>query len=163
MVFRGDHNYKYENAYFLTYAAGIMRITIMKRGGGNLPIINRKKRCANCFCETKSGVCPKCGYSRNTSAPDSEALPRGARLAGKYLIGGMIGRGGFGMTYLAFDIKTDKIITLKEYFPMNIAVRERKGFMVQPVNDKKAAYIMTVWRVFPRRAAVFRSSMATRI
>ncbi len=103
-----------------------------------MPIINRKKRCANCFCEIKSGVCPKCGYSRNTAAPYAEALPHGTKLAGKYIVGGMIGRGGFGITYLAFDIKNDKIISLKEYFPMNIAVRERKGFMVQPVNDKKS-------------------------
>lgn len=123
-----------------------MRITIIKGWRWELADNKQKKRCANCFSEIKSGVCPKCGYSRNTAAPDAEALPLGARLAGKYLIGGMIGRGGFGITYLAFDLKNDKIISLKEYFPMNIAVRERKGFMVQPVNDKKTAYIMTVWR-----------------
>ncbi len=103
-----------------------------------MSLINRKRRCANCFCEIKTGVCPKCGYSRNTAAPDAEALPRGTKLAGKYIVGGVIGRGGFGITYLAFDIKTDKIISLKEYFPMNIAVRERRGLTVQPINDKKS-------------------------
>ncbi|MCM1191522.1 MAG: serine/threonine protein kinase [Acetatifactor muris] len=49
----------------------------------------------------------------------------------------MIGRGGFGITYLAFDIKADKILAIKEYFPANIAVRERKGLVIQPISEKK--------------------------
>lgn len=103
-----------------------------------MPRINRKKRCANCFSEIRTEPCPKCGYSKNTAAADAGALPRGARLAEKYIVGGVIGRGGFGITYLAFDVKDDKILAVKEYFPMNIAVRERKSLAVQPINDKKA-------------------------
>lgn len=102
-----------------------------------MSLINRKKRCANCFSEIKSEPCPNCGYSRTTAASDSEVLPRGTKLAGKYVIGGVIGRGGFGITYLAFDIKANKILAIKEYFPMNTAVRERKGLSVGVANDKK--------------------------
>lgn len=104
-----------------------------------MPLINRKKRCANCFGEIKTEPCPKCGYSRNTAASDADVLPRGARLAGRYLIGGVIGRGGFGITYHAFDLKSDIILAIKEYFPMNIAVRGRRGLAVQPINDKKSS------------------------
>ncbi|MCM1058428.1 MAG: serine/threonine protein kinase [Firmicutes bacterium] len=50
----------------------------------------------------------------------------------------MIGRGGFGITYLAFDIKAEKILAIKEYFPANIAVRERKGLVIQPISEKKS-------------------------
>ena len=103
-----------------------------------MSLINRKRRCANCFCEIKSESCPKCGYSKNSTASDENVLPRGARLAGKYIVGGVIGRGGFGITYIAFDIKADKVLALKEYFPMNIAVRERRGLAVQPISDKKS-------------------------
>lgn len=102
-----------------------------------MSLINRKKRCANCFSEIRSEPCPKCGYSKNTAVSDAEVLPRGTKLAGKYIVGGVIGRGGFGITYLAFDIKANKILAVKEYFPMNIAVRERRGLAVRAVNDKK--------------------------
>lgn len=102
-----------------------------------MSLINRKKRCANCFSEIKSEPCPKCGYSKNTAVSDAGVLTRGTKLAGKYIVGGVIGRGGFGITYLAFDINANKIIAIKEYFPMNIAVRERRGPAVQSINDKK--------------------------
>lgn len=102
-----------------------------------MSFINRKKRCANCFSEIKSDPCPKCGYSKSTAPSDAGALPRGARLAGKYTVGGVIGRGGFGITYLAFDAKAKKILAIKEYFPSDIAVRERRGLAVRPINDKK--------------------------
>ncbi len=103
-----------------------------------MSLINRKKRCANCFGEIKAEPCPKCGYSKNSVVSDAEVLPRGTKLAGKYIVGGVIGRGGFGITYLVFDIKADKILAVKEYFPMNIAVREHRGLSVQPINDKKS-------------------------
>lgn len=103
-----------------------------------MSLIIRKKRCANCFCETKKQPCPNCGYSGSTAESDGGVLPRGTKLAGKYIVGGVMGRGGFGITYLAFDIKSDRILAVKEYFPMNIAVRERRGIAVKPINDKKA-------------------------
>lgn len=99
--------------------------------------INRKKRYANCFSEISSDPCPKCGYSKNTSPSDAQVLPRGTRLGGKYIVGGVIGRGGFGITYLVFDVRAEKILAVKEYFPADTAVRERKGFAVRPINDKK--------------------------
>lgn len=86
--------------------------------------INGKKRCANCFCEIKSEPCPNCGYSKKTSATDADTLPCRTKLAKKYLVGGVIGRGGFGITYLALDIKSDKILVIKEYFPPEY-LRER--------------------------------------
>lgn len=111
--------------------------TLNKKGSEILSLINRKKRCANCFSEIRSEPCPKCGYSKNTAVSDAEVLPRGTKLAGKYIVGGVIGRGGFGITYIAFDIKSNKILAIKEYFPMNITVRERRGLAVRAVNDKK--------------------------
>lgn len=42
---------------------------------------------------------------------DAETLPRGTKLAGKYIVSGVIGHGGFGITYLAFDVIADKKIS----------------------------------------------------
>lgn len=115
-----------------------MYIKIFCKKVSVLPRINGKNRCANCFCEIKSEPCPNCGYSKKTAASDAEALPRGTKLAEKYIVGGVIGCGGFGKTYLAFDIKSDKTLAIKEYFPPNIAVRERKTLTVKPISEKKS-------------------------
>ncbi len=50
------------------------------------------------------------------------ALPAGHRL-NEYRIEGVIGSGGFGITYLARDIQLDKTVAIKEYLPSDFAVR----------------------------------------
>lgn len=82
-----------------------------------------RKLCKNCFSHlnAKSGTCPICGYVKSGS--DSSVLPRGTRLAERYVIGGSIGRGGFGITYLAYDTNNGKTVAVKEYFPTALAKR----------------------------------------
>ena len=50
------------------------------------------------------------------------ALPLGYMLE-EYRIEGMLGSGGFGMTYLAHDMHLDKRVAVKEYLPNDFAVR----------------------------------------
>ena len=52
----------------------------------------------------------------------SVALPPGSRIA-EYEIVRVLGAGGFGITYLAFDRQLDGPGALKEYFPADIATR----------------------------------------
>ena len=51
-----------------------------------------------------------------------QALPAGHRL-NEYRIERVIGSGGFGITYRAWDIQLDKVVAIKEYFPNDFAVR----------------------------------------
>ena len=51
------------------------------------------------------------------------ALPAGHRI-GEYQIVRVLGAGGFGITYLAFDHHLDGPVVLKEYFPAGLAVRK---------------------------------------
>lgn len=95
-----------------------------------------KRLCSNCFSVKKGGVCPVCGCSRGGAERDGDALPRGTRLAKKYILGGVIGRGGFGITYLAYDVKGSKTVVIKEYFPTMLARRER--LKVLPTGGKSA-------------------------
>jgi hypothetical protein len=49
-------------------------------------------------------------------------LPPGTRL-GEFEIVGLIGEGGFGIVYLAFDTSLDRHVALKEYMPSALASR----------------------------------------
>ncbi len=59
-----------------------------------------------------------------------DALPKGTELHG-YLLDGIIGRGGFGITYRAVDA-IDQVFAIKECFPKQFAVRE--GTQVLPTD-----------------------------
>jgi serine/threonine protein kinase len=49
-------------------------------------------------------------------------------LENRYLLGRVLGQGGFGITYIAKDLKEDRKLALKEYFPSSFATR---------VNDRR--------------------------
>ena len=59
------------------------------------------------------------------------ALPKGYLLYG-YEIIRVLGVGGFGITYLAFDDEADRAVAIKEYFPAEFASRRDAGDMVLP-------------------------------
>lgn len=42
----------------------------------------------------------------------------------QYLIGKVLGQGGFGITYLGLDIHLNKFVAIKEYLPTTLAARE---------------------------------------
>jgi serine/threonine protein kinase len=52
------------------------------------------------------------------------ALPVGTHLAGDYRIDRVLGAGGFGITYLAEETPLARQVTIKEYFPVDFAVRD---------------------------------------
>ena len=58
-----------------------------------------------------------------------QALPPGTRL-GDYRLDAMIGHGGFGITYRAFDTQLAKVVAIKEYLPIEFAIRQRDGAVV---------------------------------
>ena len=66
------------------------------------------------------------------SEVDTHALPIGHRLD-EYEIVRVLGMGGFGITYLAFDHQLDGPVALKEYFPAGFVVRTR-DLSVTPVS-----------------------------
>lgn len=82
--------------------------------------------CTNCFGQMPRGgaYCPHCGY--DASAPDNSvqfALAPFTMLNNRYMLGRVLGAGGFGITYIAYDIATNMRVAVKEYFPGAICVR----------------------------------------
>lgn len=50
-------------------------------------------------------------------------LPEGTVLADRYGLQGLLGQGGFGITYLAADRSLGSLVAIKEFFPRSAAIR----------------------------------------
>ena len=74
-------------------------------------------------------------------SPESHgnALPEGYRLHW-YRIGRVLGQGGFGITYEAFDTNLEKPVAIKEYLPTEFAVREQDTTVRPFTEDRKKMF-----------------------
>ena len=85
--------------------------------------------CTNCMNgSTERYICPTCGKPADwdTNRP-AIALPAKYILGGQYYLGKVIGCGGFGITYLAWDTNYNRRVAVKELFPNKDVVRDRNG------------------------------------
>ncbi len=84
----------------------------------------------------EENTCPYCGYAQNTNPVSLHHLHPGTILHDKYLIGKVLGQGGFGITYLAWDIRLDVKLAIKEYFPHGLVSRAPGTSLVDPVSGE---------------------------
>ena len=105
--------------------------------------VNGKKICENCFYETTQEPCPKCGFDRSSYKRDTYVLPIGSVLSNRYKIGGVLGKGGFGITYMAYDMKLECPVAVKEYYPHGVAARDVDSAQVYTVNEDTASSFKT--------------------
>lgn len=82
-------------------------------------------RCDNCFeCyDEKYDICPECGYYADMQEEPLYRLPHRTILNNRYQVGDILGVGGFGITYKAWDTKLENIVAVKEYYPSSIVNR----------------------------------------
>ena len=95
--------------------------------------------CYNCFQEreTPEGPCPYCGFDLEDNARKfPTALPAGTVLNNRYIVGRVLGQGGFGITYLALDTQLNARVAIKEFMPSELATR--MGTTVSVVADTKS-------------------------
>jgi len=83
--------------------------------------------CKNCFKEVENGIrCPHCNFLDGDTPKEAQALLPGTILVdgeNEYMIGGLLGAGGFGMVYKSLDLKTNEIVAIKELFPGMLVTR----------------------------------------
>ena len=89
--------------------------------------------CLTCNAENTPGVgvCGTCGAALDGGLSVRGAtLPIGTQLrGGLYSVGRVLGRGGFGITYLGADLRLHRPVAVKEFFP---AGSLRRGADVRP-------------------------------
>lgn len=86
--------------------------------------MNDKNRCFGCMEERRAeSLCPICGYHEGSDDDASLHLIPGTVLNDTYLIGRVLGQGGFGITYLGWDLNLNIKLAVKEYFPQQYATR----------------------------------------
>ena len=89
-----------------------------------------EKRCPYCMAVLgeEGPVCPACGRDASACTPQAHHLPPGTMLAERYLLGAVLGEGGFGITYLGLDTRLDVKVAIKEYYPRDKAARSAADF-----------------------------------
>ena len=72
----------------------------------------------------QADTCPECGYSNNQNPDYPFCLNPGTVLRQRYLVGRVLGFGGFGITYIGYDFVLHRKIAIKEFFPKGLANRQ---------------------------------------
>ncbi len=103
--------------------------------------MNVRPFCMNCMAEKQEQVvCPVCGIDDRTLPESPHVLPYGTTLQNRYLIGRLLGAGGFGNTYLALDTVLHKKIAIKEYMPREFATRSQSQTKVVVLPGESSQY-----------------------
>ena len=83
------------------------------------------KRCLRCFqnYEENKTECPWCGFRESQQLKEPQYLSAGIVLQNRYEIGAVVGAGGFGITYAAWDRVLEQRVAIKEYMPGEFSTR----------------------------------------
>ncbi len=82
-------------------------------------------RCAGCMAEINEWeeICPQCGYVKGTPPKEAYHMPTESILRARYIIGRVLGYGGFGVTYIGWDAELMRKVAVKEFLPSMLATR----------------------------------------
>lgn len=68
-------------------------------------------------------ICPLCGRVIGTAAEEAIHIEPGTLLHDRYIVGRVLGYGGFGVTYIGWDGKLEQKVAIKEYMPSEFSTR----------------------------------------
>ena len=82
-----------------------------------------EKLCLGCMqMKQDEPICEHCGFDEQKEN-QSHQLPVGTLLQNQYLVGRVLGQGGFGITYIGWDQHLSIPVAIKEYFPGGVVQR----------------------------------------
>lgn len=86
-----------------------------------------RKLCMRCMARKadEQEACPVCGFIERDFVPEKHHLPPRTILKGQYLVGCALGEGGFGITYIGWDLFLHMPVAIKEYFPSGVVIRDQ--------------------------------------
>ena len=86
-----------------------------------------QKLCMRCMAmkTDEQEACPVCGFREREFVPEKHHLPPRTILKGQYLVGCALGEGGFGITYIGWDLFLHMPVAIKEYFPSGVVIRDQ--------------------------------------
>lgn len=88
----------------------------------------------------QSVLCPECGYDERKYKQHPLYLKAKTILKEQYVIGKILGQGGFGVTYLGFDLWLQKKVAIKEYLPAALAARDFSTANIIPIKKQEVAF-----------------------
>lgn len=97
-------------------------------------------RCFYCmeeYDEDLDVICPYCGNDVVSPDNDSYCLAAGTVLNRRYVLGRVLGDGGFGITYIGYDKALKRKVAVKEYFPNECVTRQRGETEVAPHSGER--------------------------
>lgn len=98
------------------------------------------KRCLGCMelFGDEFDICPHCGYIVGTHAEEAIHIEPGTLLHDRYIVGKVLGYGGFGVTYIGWDGKLEQKVAIKEYLPGEFSTRMPGQSQVTIFNGDKS-------------------------
>ena len=100
--------------------------------------MNEHRYCFGCMKPlTWDGKCTSCDFDRDSYQEKPHHLPLGTMLhGGEYMVGRVLGEGGFGITYIGLHQNLLIPVAIKEYFPNGMVWRkcekEKQSYSVVP-------------------------------
>jgi len=91
--------------------------------------------CPNCFADKQTAKqCPSCEYEETSAQQNPLYIKPRTILNKEFVIGNVIGHGGFGITYISWDIELKRKVAIKEFLPTTLATR------ISETNDGNTRY-----------------------
>ena len=112
--------------------------------------------CPNCFETGYKDRCELCAYVNIAYDNNHMLLLPGMMLKDRYIVGRVLGAGGFGVTYLVKDKLNGARMAAKEYLPSAFAVRNGASKEVYPSSVDNTDVFKHGLKVFDREAESLR-------
>ena len=101
------------------------------------------KYCYGCMKQLKENEVCSCGFDIEKYNAEPYQLLPGTELKARYIVGTVIGEGGFGITYVGYDNFFDRKVAVKEFYMTGYVTRTNTSSLqvITYSGDKKEIFV----------------------